>query len=355
MPALWIMPGELEDAADPHAFEACKAASYVMWAFSGRKYHGVRTVTERYECPCRGSVLPSFQVYPHLDGSGIVRNEISIDRLRGCTCSGTVNGKHTRLRLRGAPVRHVESVKDADGNLIDKSQYKIVNGRLLQLSGTADVCGLEIQYTYGVRIPQAGKLAAKTLATELMRAWNGDEDCQLPARVTSISRQGLDISVLDPQDFLDEGRVGLYEVELFLRAAKPDKARKPAKVFSPDLPKAYRVTAGPVPRNWAPTDWGYILGQAYQWRINLIDHDADILTSGEYRPHGTISDYSGNVLVELDETSFEIVGGQIQVGISSNDTATLGGDLGLWDLYGINVHDNTTMVHVLSSTMYPKS
>lgn len=354
MPALWIMPGELTDPTNPHAYEACKAASYVLWAFSGRKYHGLRTVTERYECPCRSSDLPGFNIFPYLDGTGVVRNQMIVDRLSSCGCAGTINGQHTRLRLRGAPVRHVETVLDPSGEEIVKANYKIVNGRLLQLTGTnVDTCGLEITYTYGVNVPQAGRIAARKLADQLILAWSDSDDCELPARTTSISRQGLDITLLDPQDFLNDGRTGVYEVDLFLRAANPDKARKPAKVFSPDLPKAYRVTAGPVPRNWRPTDWGYNPGATSTWSVILTDYDGDILMSGAYVPHGTISDNAGNVLVELDETHFELVGGNLVVTINGTESTTLGGNLGLWDLYGINSTDNTTLVHVLSSTMYP--
>ena len=56
-------------------------------------------------------------------------------------------------------------------------------------------------------------------------------------------------TLLDPQDFLDKGRTGIYQVDLFLRTVNPDGARLRARVFSPDIPrgKTYAQRA-PAPR-----------------------------------------------------------------------------------------------------------
>lgn len=353
MPALWCVPEELEDSSSsPFAYEACKAASYVLWAFSGRKFHGTRTVTERYECPCRSSSLSSFQVYPYLDGTGAVRNEIYEGFLTSCGCSGTVAGRHVRLRLRGAPVRHVAKVVQ-NGEELDPSEYKIVNGSLLQLTGTQrDVCGLEVTYTYGVNVPTAGKRAARTMAQELVKGWSGSEACMLPDRVTNVNRQGFSFTIMDPQDFLDDGRTGLYEVDLFLRAANPDKARKPARVFSPDLPKAYRVTAGQVDQVISPLDWQITPGQASTWTLVLAENDAEILGTGDWNPQGQITAWNGATLFEFSSGSFDVTGGVLTVSLTADETSSFTGTMAAWDLYGINVADGYTLIHVLSSTIH---
>jgi len=49
-------------------------------------------------------------------------------------------------------------------------------------------------------------------------------------------------TVLDNQDFIDELKTGMYAVDLFLRTANPDKARARSRVFSPDIPRARRIT-----------------------------------------------------------------------------------------------------------------
>jgi hypothetical protein len=88
----------------------------------------------------------------------------------------------------------------------------------------------------------AGRMAARTLALEFAKLWAGDDDCALPQRITSVSRQGVSYTILDQQDFIDELKTGLYAVDLFLKSVNPDKARAKAKVFSPDTPRARRYT-----------------------------------------------------------------------------------------------------------------
>jgi hypothetical protein len=90
-------------------------------------------------------------------------------------------------------------------------------------------------------------MAARTLAIEFAKLWAGDEDCALPQRVTSISRQGVSYTLLDSQDFIDDVRTGLYAVDLFLKTSNPDKARARARVFTPDVPRARRYTPKALP------------------------------------------------------------------------------------------------------------
>lgn len=354
MPVLWVTPEELEESSSsPYAFEACKAASYVMWAFSGRKYHGIRTVTERYECPCR-SMGYDLAIRPYLDGSGNLYNQTYVDRqpISDCNCSGTVNGRHTRLRLRGTPVRSVQRVRRGDTEL-DKDNYKVVNSQYLQLTGTSlDVCGLEVTYTYGVPAPVAGRRAARQLARELVKGWSGDASCMLPDRVQNINRQGISIAVMDPQDFLNEGRTGVYEVDLFLRAANPDKARKPARVFSPDMPKPFRVTAGPVDTLISPYDWKVAPGYEATWTLDLASINADILMDPDWEPQGQITTWNGSTLFEFESSRFNITNGVLTVTLTAAETSALSGSTAAWDLYGLNKTDGYTLVHILDSTVY---
>ena len=101
---------------------------------------------------------------------------------------------------------------------------------------------VEVTYTYGTPPPTAGRAAARVLATELVKLYEDDDTCALPQRVTSISRQGVSYTLLDNQDFIDELKTGIYAIDLFLKTANPDKARARARVFSPDQPRARRIT-----------------------------------------------------------------------------------------------------------------
>lgn len=349
MPVLWVTPEELEDSASsPYAYEACKTASYILWAFSGRKYHGIRTVTERYECPCSSPLTRDTFISTPSIINGSMINTMSND----CGCSGVVAGRHARLRLRGTPVRSVQRVS-RDGVELSKDDYKIVNGSLLQLVGTVqDVCGLEITYSYGVVVPMAGRLAARKLAGELSKGWSGADDCALPDRVTSVSRQGFSFTVLDKQDFLEEGRTGIYEVDLFLRASNPDKARKKSKVFSPDLPKAYRVSAGNTLKVVNPTDIVVKPGQPVSWSVSMASNGLEGISRGEWTPQGQITTWNGAVILEFEASRFEIVGDTLTINLTAEETSSISGATASWDLYGISSSDGYTLIHMMSSTIY---
>lgn len=357
MAALWVTPEELEDVAgSPYSYEACKTASFILWALSGRKYFGTRTVTETYECPCRRVLTAReaaepglFAIEPYLlDGS--VYNTFAGSG--PCGCSGTVGGVHTRLRLRGRPVRAVSKVVSG-GVTLDPSKYQVINSSVLTAApgGSLDVCGLEVTYTYGVNPPTAGRRAARYLAQEFVKGWGGGE-CELPDRVTSIVRQGVEYTILDNQAFLDDLRTGVYAVDLFLKAVNPDNARKPARVFSPDLPRSRRVTVNP-PTNVGPFDLAISPGQAFSQTFALSSIGGDILSSDDWGAQGQISSWNGALLLDVDGEHFTVSDGNLTIQLTADETSRINlSGSGAWDLYALNQTDGYTVVHVMTSNVY---
>lgn len=87
--------------------------------------------------------------------------------------------------------------------------------------------------TTGQAPPTAGRLAAKALAVELAindPDYDGDEDTRLPALVSSVSRQGVSQSFVTVLDVLKEGATGVHEVDQFVAAHNPTKARSRPRV-----------------------------------------------------------------------------------------------------------------------------
>lgn len=80
-------------------------------------------------------------------------------------------------------------------------------------------------YTYVIEYTQASTLVpgsdrvAKKLAEEYLRARAG-KPCSLPERITSVSRQGMSWTILDPQDFLTKGLTGISVVDHWLSVVK---------------------------------------------------------------------------------------------------------------------------------------
>jgi len=129
-----------------------------------------------------------------------------------------------------------------NGQIVNPDSYYVAeHSTIIAYKGTPWPPGnLEVTYTYGGQIPVAGQMAAKLFAIELIKSFEGD-DCALPDRVTSISRQGVSYTILDNQDFLENMRTGIYAIDLFLKTANPSKALAPAKVFSTDIPRPRRA------------------------------------------------------------------------------------------------------------------
>lgn len=238
MDGTWAHKGELERPTAPNAEYALKAASYMLWALSGRRWGGIHAVTEEYRC-VRG--------YPGVAG-WIVSSEdyrASMGRMHALfgPLWGSAPGQGV-LYLRNRPVRSVISMRRIGGEELDTSLYAVYDRAFIApIAGDCsdpcfDPCCLEVSYTWGTPPPEMGRIAAIELANEIVKAVECPEDCKLPERITSVSRQGVNFQVYDAQDFLSDGRMGIYTVDVFIKAVNPMKAQKRARVFSPDLPAA---------------------------------------------------------------------------------------------------------------------
>jgi hypothetical protein len=266
MIAPWISTEALLDPVSPFAEDAVEAASHVLFMLSGRKYGGVRQTTEEY-CQiglnqfgagyghANRAMLPGAHgypmAYPELE-HGVITNRIW-GECNNCGCAHL-------LRLRGGPVLSVEAVY-REGSPIDLADVVICDySHIAVLPGRCwGTCGdLVVTYTYGAPPPALGRMAAVALADQYLLAMSGSDDCMLPQRVTQISRQGTSWTLLDPQDFLDKGRTGVYQVDLFLTAVNPDGARLRSRVFSPDTKRAK------TPRAAVPTTLMSASGAALQ-------------------------------------------------------------------------------------------
>jgi hypothetical protein len=300
---LWVSVDELDQYADSeYAYEAVKTASQLLWSLSGRKFSGVTTVTERYVCASRAYRLgASARNYsPELVGGEVYNVPFDeFDDYAELTTDGM--SPSTRLRLRGRPVAIIHEVRDRAGNIVNPSNYYLVDHSTIQArAGTAwTPCNIEVTYSYGSPPPASGKAAARVLATELVKLWNGD-DCDLPSRITSIARQGVSYTVLDNQDFIDNMRTGLYVVDLFLKSSNPDKARAKARVFSPDVPRARRLVPKPYALAAGPLDMFITGSEGASLEVNINYINAGFLaTNPEWIPSLHISNYTGSKTVDL--------------------------------------------------------
>lgn len=230
---LWASVSDLDikfQDDEVKALDALEYASFVLWALSGRSYTPETITMEAYDTT--QSLARGSEIYPVLQNGSFY----NVSACGDCVCSGC--GIFHRTRLRGYPVRYIIDVW-ADGQLLPRDKYVLLDNAVLGLkSGCACAAKcLVVKYAYGSGTPPGGKRAAVKLAEQLLLSGQG-ANCQLPERVTSITRQGMSFTLLDPQDFLDKGRTGIYEIDLMLGALNPAHALKRARVFSPDIRRA---------------------------------------------------------------------------------------------------------------------
>jgi hypothetical protein len=86
----------------------------------------------------------------------------------------------------------------------------------------------------GVPLGDGGRRALGEMACELAKACTPGQSCKLPQRVTSVTRQGVSLALLDPQDCLEKGRTGLYWVDLWLHAVNKAGLMANSRVYRAD-------------------------------------------------------------------------------------------------------------------------
>lgn len=334
--SLWVSPQELSNPNSPYARDAAESASYILWALSGRKFTEPRTVVEVYECPEK--FLPGVP-RPVLVG-GQVYN----------ICGGC--GYPLEIRLRNRPAWKIESVS-VRGVEVDSSTYELVNRAVLRpkYGRTWDICqGIKVRYRYGQPPPEAGRRAARFLANQLLCAWSGGSDCKLPSRVTSLSRQGVSMTILDTQDFLDQGKTGLYEVDLFLRAANPTKSAKRARVFSPDQPRVARLAESDVVPE--PDDIVIVPGEVLTRDFLNVDLDGPTLDGVTWKPRAQISVAPNDTAVVFDDTYWSYITGGVRLTVSDVNTMWDSVTNGTFDLYAVRVDDESVSSLIFSSNVF---
>lgn len=223
----WIEPEDTIDPTGEYTIQCIEAASWLLYKLTAEKYPGTSTTTE-----CYGSeVHTPISVRPTILNGNIYN-----------MASGDYNRK---LYLRHKPAIRINSIYN-NGLLVPSGSYQLRNNAFLvqsnktswNLSPVNEYC---INYDHGLNPPQAGKNAAKLLADEFILYNTKPSQCKLPERVTSVSRQQVSFAILDPHTFLNEGKVGIYLVDLFIAAANPNQAKKKPRVISPDRPFGERI------------------------------------------------------------------------------------------------------------------
>lgn len=223
MPCTWpvdrsCLPYGREEADWARIPAATDAAVLVLWALTGRQF-GVCDVIAR-PCPTHGEAAVCVMV-------------------GGCAPHGA-----SVVTLPG-PVHAVHEVT-VDGTEIAPESWVLEGDRLYRAGGRAwprqdltrpagDPGTWTVRYARGTPPPAGAGIVAGQLANEFYKSCTTPDQCALPRRVTSITRQGVTMQMADPQAIIDAGGTGLPEVDLWVKALNPHGLTQPASVWSPDV------------------------------------------------------------------------------------------------------------------------
>lgn len=202
-------------------------AGQLLWSLSGYRI-GL--------CTFREAFIPSSNGgcgYPYKDRNGNWHN------------GGRTGGMCCRVLLTHRPVEAVTEVSDG-GVVMDPANYVLegswVRNRLgcWATIGACDDPELIVTYQAGVPFPAGTAGAVGEVACEYVTALQGGQ-CRLPSRATSITRQGVTVTLDTAADFVNRGRIGLPAADAWLDSVVGNGPRVASRVYSPDLPKAVRA------------------------------------------------------------------------------------------------------------------
>jgi hypothetical protein len=169
------------------------------------------------------------------------------------TCAGECSCTMlSRIELP-MPIINVIEVRMDGVALIPDVDYRLDDGKYLtRLGGELwpwcnDLTQLEgegtwsVTVTLGKDVPVMGQMAVGELACEFAKACVNDNSCKLPATVQQLTRQGVSLTFIDPNQLFENGLTGLYFSDLFIRSVNPDGRRAPARVYNLDQPDPERL------------------------------------------------------------------------------------------------------------------
>lgn len=253
-PVIWPVTCDVSGAGAVTGV-AVSAATEVLYALSGRRF-GVCSMSIR---PCRSDCSRGLWTgwdsgnwwewgrWPRpLFFNGVWYNIACGQCQSGCSCT------YVSEAWLPSPVTTVTQVK-VDGVVLDPSAYRVDDWRkLVRLDGKiwplcqdltkadTQVGTWSVNVEFGEEVPVLGQLALGELACQFVKLLTGDKSCALPKPVQSLTRQGVQMNFLDPNELFANGRIGLYLCDLFLTSENPHGLANRSKVYDVDNPR-YRV------------------------------------------------------------------------------------------------------------------
>jgi hypothetical protein len=225
---------------DPDVLESVlPLATDILFELTRRRWPGTCHDEFRPMAQYRSAEMPTW--WPDYRGS-----------MGWCSCNRALREtgcqRLPEIKLPGTPV-HVDSIKvTLDGAAF--TDFALHDHRyLVRTDGDGWPCcqdllapltedhTMGIEYDFGIAPPEAGPIVCMAYAIQLALSLDAEavasNKCQLPKRVTTITRQGITMAILDPMVFIDKGRVGLALVDQWIASVNLGSNTRAATVLVP--------------------------------------------------------------------------------------------------------------------------
>jgi len=225
-------------------------ASTYLWAATGRQY-GPCSITVRPSQTNRAELAyQDFAVMPGTSGFNVPGGPFLFGgRWFNAGCGTACCGNSACAIVLRGPVASVDEVVVGD-EVVPASAYRVdvVSGAwlLVRIDGECwPMCqdfraepgepgSFEVTYSVGRPLPEALAIATAALACQYGKSIAGGP-CALPARMTRLSRQGVEVEVAPPEP--DGKSTGVKLVDDVIAMLNPNGLKSPPVVMSLDLPE----------------------------------------------------------------------------------------------------------------------
>lgn len=229
------------------------AATFILWSKSGRQFDVCSTTFRPCRRDCYGEPFWSDLSGGQWPNPALVQGQwLNL----GCGgCPGACSCTTLEQVLLPWPTSAVTEIKIDGTVLTPVADHAVVyDYRFLVRTdgGTWPLCNdlskpdtedgtWSITVTAGTPVPKMGQLAVGELLQQLVNACTG-APCQLPPNVSQIVRQGVSLTLLDPDTVFAAGRLGLRLCDLFLSTVNPQGIQDRARVYDPSSLSPWRAT-----------------------------------------------------------------------------------------------------------------
>jgi hypothetical protein len=233
------------DSASPELQAVATAwATTFLWAATGRRFNECEVIVRPCGSePCQDGTLNYFGWGW---GNGSWLPYIWNGNWFNCSCNGRCTCKPmSEIRLLGPVQSIVEITLGAD--IIDPDTYWVDDGHWLvrkspdrwpECNDMNSLDGdevLTVTYIRGDGVPDPLRYAAAKLRCEYIKACNNDSSCQLSAYVQSISRAGVDFTMIPYTELLANNLTGIAIVDTTISFYNPYGLKQRGRIYAPEL------------------------------------------------------------------------------------------------------------------------